>query len=86
MAEATASCPMLTKFLVFHTQNLARAWEIWLLYILMPDKMSPVAAGITVQQVEPTLSEPTDNCPNSIGGYPSTLGGTTAQVLPLNRC
>lgn len=48
---------------------------------------SPVAVGITeFQHVEPIPSESTGNLSNSVGGYQSTFGGTTAWVLLVNGC
>lgn len=48
---------------------------------------SPAAVGIPAcQHVEPIPSESTGNVSNSVGGYQSTFGGTTAQVLFVNGC
>lgn len=53
----------------------------------MHGPMSLTAVGISeFQQVEPILFKPTGNFLNSVGEYQSTFGGTTTQVLPLNRC
>lgn len=51
----------------------------------MNGPMSPIAVGISeFQEVEPIPPKPTANFLNSAGGYQSTFGGTTTQVLPLN--
>lgn len=50
----------------------------------MNGPMLPIAVGNSeFQEVEPIPPEPTANFLNSAGGYQSTFGGTTKQVLPL---